>query len=207
MKKLMLVSVILTWTLPAMAQLLGLPVAGGAAAPDVGKWEMSGGAVVGEDISLYGARMNYSPAKGVALMGDAGVLDLDVEGARIGWCVQGGGMLSLPFDLPVDLGVRATAGYGMSELKGGPGDTRWMNVTAGLVLSKTFGMFTPYALFGGHYMDTEVDPGDSAKVSDDQTDPMAVAGLMVATGEFWSMYGEFAYIDDPFVAIGVRAPF
>lgn len=207
MKKCLVGCLVLMWALLAMAQLQGLPVGGGAGKMAPNAMEASVGAVLGDDVGLYGGRMIFPLTDGFAVFGDAGAVDLDASGVRLGWSLQGGGLLTFPLDLPVDVGIRATVGYGMVEYKGGPGDTRWLNATAGLLTSKTFDILTPYALLGVHYMDTEVDPGDSAKVNDDQTDPMAAAGLMVTVGEFWSLYGEVAYIDDPYGVVGVRVPF
>ena len=203
MNKWIVVLVVLMLAAPAMAQLAGLPIAGGATAmKGVGA---SGGVVLGDDFNLYGARVNFAPADGVLFFGDAGALDPD-EG-DMGWAIQGGGQFTLPVELPVDLALRGAIGFGGFDAEEVDVSATLMTLNGGLVVSKTIETLTPYAFLGINYADTTVEIKGYDEESEDETDAVVAGGLSVALNEQISLYGEIAYIDDVFFGFGARMNF
>lgn len=206
MRKWIVVLVVLAFAVPAMAQFVGLPIAGGAAAPAAGKLSVSGGAVLGDDINLYGGRLTFAPIEGLALFGDVGALDPDDGVMDMGWGVQGGALFTLPLGLPVDVALRGSAGLGKVDIKGG-GDVTMRCLNGGALVSKTFDMLTPYGFAGLSYSDSEADIHGLGKVKDDETDLMLVGGVDLALNDQLSLYAEIAHIDDTYFGIGARLNF
>lgn len=202
MKKWMAILLAATFAVPAMAQLAGLPIAGGAVAP-AGKMQASAGVVVGDDFNTYGVRGSFAPIEGLGLFGDAGLLDPD--GGDMGWAVQGGGLFVLPLGLPVDLGLRGALGFGGYDVHGG--DATLFTLNGGLLASKTIEQFTPYAFAGLNYFKWEVDVDHFGSVDDDETDLAIAGGVSFALTEQISIYGEIAHIDDVFFGFGGRFGF
>ena len=206
MRKALIGLVVLTCALPALAQLAGLPIAGGAEAP-AGLVQGSGGLVLGDDFNMYGVRGTFAPVQNLAVFGDAGLLDPD-EG-DMGWAFQGGGLFVLPLGLPLDVGLRGALGYGgfAVDEAGVEGEATIMTLNGGVLASKKIEMFTPYAFAGLNYADTEVDIDGYGEDSDDEIDLAVAAGVVVALNEMISFYGEIAHIDDPFFGLGARVAF
>lgn len=206
MKKWIAFGLILMLAAPAMAQFIGLPIAGGAAAPEVGQFGISGGAVINDDVNGFGGRVSFAPAQGLTLFGDVGILDWDTSGVDNGLAVQGGGLFTLPVDLPVDLAVRGTVGMTKTDIKSG-GDISTFDIGGGLLVSKAFDAITPYGYIGLQYTDAEVDTDGYGKSSDDDTELAIGGGVSFALNEQFSLYGEMIYIDDPFFGFGARFRF
>ncbi len=206
MKRGMIGLMVLMFALPALAQLAGLPIAGGAEAP-AGMMQGSGGLVLGDDFNLYGVRGTFAPIEGLAMFGDAGVLDPDM--GDMGWALQGGGLFVLPLGLPVDLGLRGAIGFGGfdADVPGADASATLMTLNGGVLASKKIEMITPYAFAGINYADTTVDIDGGGEISDDETDLAVAAGASFALNEQISFYGEIAYIDDPFFGLGARVTF
>jgi opacity protein-like surface antigen len=212
MKKWMIGIMVVMFAASAMAQILGLPVGGGAAAPEAGAWRVSGGGVFNGDLSLYGGRVSYAPIKGLSVFGDAGALD--IEKKDIGLAFQGGAQYTLPLDLPVDLALRASAGMGSADEGNRKDDVKMTTFNGGLLASKTFELFTPYAFIGVSFLDAEARLFKSNRtIQYDETDIMLAGGVSVAPSEQLSVYLEVAFIeltewiDDAFFAAGVRWAF
>ena len=191
---------------PALAQLAGLPIAGGAQAP-AGLMQASGGLVVGDDFNTYGARGTFAPIDGLAVFGDAGLLDPD-EG-DMGWAIQGGGLFVLPLGLPEDLGLRGALGFGGYDYDeaGVDASVTMMTLNGGVLASKTIEMLTPYAFAGLNYVETTADIDGYGDVDDDETDLAIAGGVVFALNEMLSFYAEVAHIDDLFFGIGGRLAF
>lgn len=207
MKKWRIVLVVLMCAVPALAQISGLPIASGADSMDAGALRASGGIVLGDDFNLYGVRGTFAPIQGLAVFGDAGVLDPDA--GDMGWAVQGGGLFTLPVDLPVDLAVRGAVGFGGfdADVPGVDASATIMTLNGGVVASKKIEMFTPYAFAGLNYAKTKVDVDGAGDATDDETDLAVAGGAVFAVNDQISIYGEIAYIDDLFIAGGVRVNF
>lgn len=201
MKKLIGFGLVLMLAVPVMAQLAGLPIAGGAGLSQPGALNVSGGAVIGDDFNTYGMRLGYAVLDDLTLFGDVGVLDPDY--GDTGWAFQGGGLVALPLKgLPVDVALRGSLGYAGYDVRGG--DVRMMNLMGGVLVSKTIEQFTPYAFLGLNYIDAEVKVRGHGKYSDDETDLAIAGGVECALTEQVSLYGELVYIDDLFVGFGGR---
>jgi opacity protein-like surface antigen len=206
MKKYMAMLMVLALAAPAMAQFIGLPIAGGAAAPEVGQFGISGGAVINDDVNGFGGRVSFAPAQGLSLFGDVGILDWDTSGVDNGLAVQAGALFTLPVDLPVDMAVRGTVGMTKTDIKGG-GDISTFDLGGGLLVSKAFDAITPYGYVGIQYTDAEVDTDGFGKQSDDDTELAIGGGVSFALNDQFSLYGEMIYIDDPFFGVGGRFRF
>lgn len=205
MKKWMAILTVLMFAVPAMAQLIGLPIGGGAEAP-AGKLQAGAGLVVGDDFNMYGVRGIFAPVEGLAVFGDAGLLDPD--GGDMGWAIQGGGLFVLPLGLPVDLGLRGAVGFGGFDVdEGVDASVSILTLNGGVLASKKIEMLTPYAFAGLNYADTTVDVDGHGEHSDDETDLAVAAGVSFALNEQISFYGEIAHIDDVFFGLGGRIAF
>lgn len=208
MKRAMVVLAVLVFAVPALAQLAGLPIAGGADGLAGGGLRASGGLVLGDDFNLYGVRGTFAPIEGLAVFGDAGVIDPDI--GDMGWALQGGGLFMLPLGLPVDLGVRGALGFGGfdADIPGVDATATLTTINGGVLASKKIEMFTPYAFAGLNYAKTKVEiDGVGGDVSDDETDLAVAGGAVLTASEQISFYGEIAYIDDPFFGAGMRFDF
>ena len=208
MKRAMVILAVLACTVPALAQLAGLPIAGGADGMAAGGMRASGGLVLGDDFNLYGVRGTFAPIENLALFGDAGLIDPDM--GDMGWALQGGGLFMLPLGLPVDVGVRGALGFGGfdADIPGVDATATLTTINGGVLASKKIEMITPYAFAGLNYAKTKVEiDGADGDASDDETDLAIAGGATVSLNEQISFYGEIAYIDDPFFGAGMRFDF
>ena len=203
MKRAVVILAVLALAVPALAQFGGLPIAGGADGMKAGGLRGSGGLVLGDDFNLYGVRGTFALMEGLAVFGDAGVIDPDI--GDMGWALQGGGLFMLPLGLPVDVGVRGTVGLAGYDFDGG--SASFKNLNGGVLASKKIEMFTPYAFMGLNYVKATLDLDHLSDVDDDETDLALAGGAAISLNEQISFYGEIAYIDDPFFAAGMRLDF
>lgn len=206
-----LVVVLVMAAVPASAQLLGLPVAEGAAALEPGAMAVSGGITIGDNVNMYGGRFRMGLMEGMDIFADAGLLDPD--GAKMGPAIQFGGKFALPLDIPFDVAVRGALGYGMYDLKttagdfvAVSGDVDVLTINVGGVASMDIDMITVYGFLGLNHTRSKVTIKmaglGSASGSHSDTDPALAAGAILKLNEQISLYAELAYIDDPFFSIG-----
>ena len=142
----------------AGAQFAGLPVADTAPAA-TGETRFSAGAVLGDDFNLFGGRILFAPIKGLALFADPGLLDPD--GGDLGFAVQGGAKLTLPFkNKPVDVALRAAGSYAGFDVPGG--DAKLNDFNAGVLVSRDIQFFSPYVFLGINYCDAQVNASGGA---------------------------------------------
>lgn len=193
MKKMCAIVAVMAVAVPALAQFTGLPVAGGAAAPEAGSWRVSGGVVIGNavnenDINIYGGRVTFAPTKGLALFGEAGAMDPDV--GDMGLAFQGGAQYTLPLDWPVDLALRGVVGH--ASLEDRLAEYTALNLNGGVVVSKTFTQWTPYGFAGIDYL--SVDIARRGTKTEDEVDPALAAGVLYAMNERLSFYGEVGFV-------------
>jgi len=200
MNKWIVIAMVLVMAVPAMAQFAGLPIGGGAATPEAMKAGLGAGVVLNSDINLYGGRMGFTPTAGLTFFGDIGALDPDT--GDMGLAIQGGALYSLPVDLPVDMGLRGSLGWGGYDLEV-EGDVKFFDINAGLLISKAINIVTPYVFLGINYVDATVKIRD-VETSDDQTDFAGTIGLSLELTEGVSVYGEYSHIDDSFFGFGGR---
>ena len=209
MKPRLVMGLVMMAAWPAMGQILGLPVGGGAAVPAAGAWPLSGGGVFNGEVNLYGGRVAAVPVDGLVVFADAGVIDM--EGMDAGFGAQGGVLYSLPFRWPVDVALRATAGWGATDSDHG-NEIELTTCNGGVVISKLYQhFFTPYGFIGANYLDSDVVPaGGGAKLREDMTELMLTGGVSATPGEALTVYLEASYLDttewieDVFFAAGAR---
>ena len=200
MKKLVCFVAGCLWVSAVSAQFVGLPIAGGAAAPETGETRRSAGAVMGDDFNLYGGRLFFSPIRRLGLFVDAGAIDPD--GGDVGFAGQGGALFALPLsESPVDVALRATWGHARFDIRGG--DLKAYAFNAGAVVSREVEFLTPYAFLGLNFVDTEV-KARGVKYSDDETDLAVAFGALLRLGARFSVYGELAHVDELFFSFGAR---
>jgi opacity protein-like surface antigen len=199
MKKLIVVAMMCALAAPAMAQIMGMPLADSAAAPEQGLLRASGGVIIGDDANAYGGRITYGLMEGLALFADLGMIDPD--GGDTGLCYQGGGKFTLPLDLPVDVAVRGAIGMTSYEVLNTDVDV--MGVAIGGLVSKEIEQFTPYGYIGLDYSKVDIEGlGD-----DDETEIAIGGGVLFALTEQLSLYGEIVNVDDLFFGLGGRWQF
>jgi hypothetical protein len=188
----------------ASAQIIGMPIADGAAAPPMGETRASAGAVLGDDFNLYGARLSFAPIHRLALFVDFGAIDPD--GGDMGFAFQGGAKFTLPLNPEnlADVALRATFGNAGFDFHGG--DVDMTGFTGGAEVSRTLGAFTPYAFLGLSFLDYEAQAG-SYKESKDETDLAFALGSLLRFGQNFSLYVELAHVDDFLTAFGGRWDF
>jgi len=203
MNKWIVIAIVLGMAVPAMAQFAGLPIGGGAAAPDGMEAGLGAGVVLNSDINTYGGRMGFAPMARLTFFGDIGALDPDY--GDMGLAIQGGALYSLPVDLPVDMGLRGSLGWGGYDLEV-EGDVTYFDVNGGLLISKAIDIVTPYVFLGLNYVDATVKIGH-AETSEDETDFAGTIGLSLEVAEGVSVYGEYSHIDDSFFGFGGRVLF
>ena len=209
MKPRLVMGLVMMAAWPAMGQILGLPVGGGAAVPAAGAWPLSGGGVFNGEVNLYGGRVAAVPVDGLVVFADAGVIDM--EGMDAGLGVQGGTLYRLPFRWPVEVALRATAGWGATDSDQG-NEMELTTFNGGMLISKLYqNFFTPYGFIGANYLDSEVSPaGGAAEIREDMTELMLTGGVAATPGEALTVYLEASYLDttewieDVFFAAGAR---
>ena len=204
MKKVIGFGLVMLLAVPAMAQFMGLPVAGGAGLRPAGAFQASGGLVLGDDFNMYGVRGEMAVRENLSFFADVGMLDPDA--GDTGWAIQGGGLYRLPLsDFPVDVGIRGVLGYGAYGSSGC--DVTMLDLMAGVLVSKTIDRLTPYAFVGFNYWKWELDVTDGGSDDGNETDPAIAGGVEFAVTEQVSVYGELAHIDDLFFGLGARFRF
>ena len=194
---------VLILAVPALAQIAGMPIAGGAGRLQPGTFTGSGGVVIGDNYNTYGVRGGIAVLANFTLFGDVGLLDPD--DGKTGWAVQGGGLVSLPKNGLMDMGLRMTVGYAGYDIKGG--DAEIMDVMGGVLMSRKLGIFTPYGFLGINYMDTDTKTHADGKKSNNDTDLALAGGLELELTQQFSLYGELLHVDDFFWGLGARVRF
>ena len=204
MKKWILVLCLCLLTVPVMAQFAGLPIANSAAAPVAGETRISGGAAFSDDFSLYGGRLSFAPIGRLALFGDLGAIDPD--GGDLGPSGQAGLQFTLPMgeEKLMDMALRATVGYARFDFDGG--DLAMDGFTLGALVSRDVTLITPYVFLGMSFVDTEVDV-HGMKESEDETDLAFAVGTLLNLTDAFSLYGEYAHVDESFLNAGARWTF
>ncbi len=202
----------------AMA-VLTLPISEGATA-NTGEMSIQGGITMGEiddmDLNMYGGRINYGLMDGVSVFAGGGLIDPDHFDTEI--YLQAGGKYQLPLDLPVDLAVRAAAGFTSIEEKsaGVKATADILMLNGGLLASMSLDYGLTVYGFGGlsfQKMDTEVSytdwRGARVKDSDDDTETeLAIAGGAIFNlNNAISFYAEVAHIDDLYLSAGAKIAF
>jgi hypothetical protein len=187
------------------AQFMGLPVGGGPAMPAPGAWRVSGGGVFHSDLQLLGGRVAHGLTKNWLVFVDGGMTDHRDAGLDNGWAFQAGAGYALPFDWPVDAALRATAGFLQADGAAGA-EVSQRNLQGGLWVGRTYGAWTPYGFLGLDFLQTQVDDGTQG-VSEDQADPVLVAGISVALNPAVALYAEAAFIEEPLLGVGLRGTF
>ena len=204
MKKWILVLCLCLLSVPAMAQFAGLPIANSAAAPVAGETRVTAGIVTSDDYNQYGGRLSFAPIARLALFGDFGALDPD--GGDVGPSGQAGVQFTLPLgeESLIDLALRATAGFASFDFDGG--DLSMNGFTAGGLVSRDVKILSPYAFLGMSVVNIEVD-AHGASESEDETDLAFAVGTLLKLTDAFSLYGEYAHVDESFLNAGARWTF
>ncbi len=190
----------------AWGQMAGLPVANDAGTRVPDSKMVSAGLVMGDDLNLYGGRVNYAVSHQLSLFGDMGIVDPD--GGDNGWAIQGGGLFCLPFDAPIDLAARGTMGYANldQDIDQSSVDVNMLTVNASALGSMDVEMLTLYGLLGLNYTRTEVSASGFSD-TDTETDPVIGGGAIFALNKQISLYGEVIHIDEIWIGLGGRLAF
>ena len=190
-------------TIPAAAQLAGLPCADSASRIEAHSLRLSGGGVIGENENLYGGRVTYGLLEDLAIFADLGMVEPDY--ADSGLAYQGGAKLTLPFDLPVDLALRAAVG--MTSLESRNWDIDVISLSGSLLASKDFERLSPYVFLGMDYKSIEAQASTGSSADDTETNILVGGGLLYSLSKNLSLYGEAAWVEDPYFSAGARWQF
>jgi hypothetical protein len=209
MKRWVAIAIASMVSVSAMAQLAGLPYADGAASADAGLFRVSGSAVFGDDFNLYGGRLNYAVADGIEIFADLGMLDPDFSGADSELAYQAGAKVALPLDTPVDLALRGAIGFTSFDEKyhDVKVESDLLTVNAGVLVSKAVEKVTVYGFAGLNWAQSKFKATGFGSETDDEFDIALAIGGILPIGDQFSVFAEFAYIDDPFIGIGGRFEF
>lgn len=205
MKKMVLMLCAGCFSIPAVAQFYGLPIADGASAPAAGETRASAGAVLAGDFNLYGGRLLFAPLGRLALFADFGAMD--PAAGDLGSAFQGGAKFTLPLkaDNPVDVALRATWAFASYDTRGG--DLKMNGFNVGALVSREVERLTPYAFLGLNFVDAEVDINGPGRNSKDETDLAVAAGVLLRLVRHLSLYGELAHVDELMFNAGARWTF
>lgn len=204
MKSICVAFAILIMAVSAQAQFLGLPIADNASAPVMGETRVSGGVIAGND-QLYGARLMFAPLHRLALFGDVGVISPDK--GRTSLAYQGGLKFTVPMKehVPVDVAVRALWGYASYDLSGG-GELTRNHFSGGVMVGRDVSLFSPYAYVGLAVDQSETRAGGD-RTSDSDVDPALAFGTLLRFTENFSLYAEFAFVENALLGVGARWTF
>ncbi len=191
-------------SVPVLAQFAGLPIANSAVAPVAGEMRVTAGVVTSDDYNQYGGRISFAPIGRLALFGDVGAIDPD--GADVGPSGQAGFQFTLPTgeEKLADVAIRGTVGFGRFDMDGG--DLEMKGFTLGALVSRDVKWIAPYVLLGMSFVNTEVD-AHGMKESDDETDLALAVGTLLKLTDSFSLFGEYAYVDESFLNAGARWTF
>ncbi len=199
-KHLMVIASICAMSVPAHAQIVGIPVGRDAAPGMAGEMRASGNITIGDDINLYGGRFAYNIMDEAFIFGDLGILDPDRGDTGFG--LQAGGQLTLPVhDAPLDFAVRGTLGYASldQDERGFSVDIDIISFSAAGIVSHTIDeMFSVYGVLGLAYWRWDFSPGGS----DSETEIMVGGGATVSLNPQFGLYGEVVIVDDPWFTFG-----
>lgn len=211
MKRFALFSFTCLLTAAAFAQMAGLPVADTAVTLPRGAMRASGGAVLGDDLNLYGARLTRGMSDRMSAFGGAGMVDPDHGDS--GWGIQAGAIYRLFLDLPFEVAARGTLGYANVDQSFGiyDADVDITTFNVGALASKPMtAELSLYGYLGVNYTRSEVSAdgsgikGSSTDTTDTETDPAFGGGMIFAVNEKLSLYGELMHIDDLWIGVGAR---
>lgn len=208
MKRFLILAMLGSLTATAFAQIAGLPVADTALGVPQGSMRASAGAVMGDDINLYGARLAFGAADRLTAFGDAGIVDPD-DGDS-GWGIQGGLAYKLLLDVPFDLAARGTLGYASADQQVDRYDVDLdiVTINVGALASKPLtDALTLYGYLGLNYSRFKESAnvrGMSFSETETETDAAVGGGAILALNDRLSLYGELMHIDDLWIGFGAR---
>ncbi len=194
---------VLALSMPAAA-FLGQPI-GDDAVGTPGITTLTGSITLESDLSLFGVRAGYGVTDDLKLFVGAGLADLD--GFSTDPYIQGGGILGLPVDLPVDLAIRGS--LGMARFSRRSVDFDVVGLNGGVLASLPLDLnFTVYGYGGLAFTYSKVSGGRGfGSSSDTDIDPAIAAGALFALDDAISFFGELAHIDELFISLGGRFKF
>lgn len=195
MKKILVAGVILASMAGGVfAQGYGVPLADTAAPCEEGMFRLGASYTYEKYVRAYGVRLGYGLDEGIQIFGDLGGLDPDKSDMSLGF--QVGGIYTLPFELPIDLAVRAILSKGFN-------DADYIGVGGGLMVSYDMEEFVEglslYGQLGIYYY--KPDEGDK------KTEAAITGGAMYALDENLSFFAEYSHIDENFYGGGIRWTF
>lgn len=179
---------------------------GEVAAPASPGSAATAGVNFGPDTMYFGARGAVGLLKSLLFFGDVGWVEVD--GRSGGPSFQGGGLVTLPLPLPVDVGIRGTIYKPFIE------DYDIWGGALGGVVSRDLETAVPgLSVYGYMGLDFETATVEvpsfrgSTDVTDDTVDLALAVGAVFRFADKMSVYGELSYVDDPFIGGGLRVSF
>ena len=180
------------------AQPYGLQVAESVETRSESQLDITAGVVFNSDGSCVGLRDTFACTEDVRIFAEVGAVTL--KDANTDLAAQGGFTVSLPIDVPFDLGVRGAV-YGSN---GDATDTIGGNLMA---LASKEAFYPNLFFYGGlglDYRSIQTGQDTSTEETDRVTDPLLSLGTLLPLNEHLLVYIEVTVTDDPFIGCGLR---
>lgn len=189
---------ILALSLPAHAELVGLPVAETAALTDPGTLEFTPGAVMGNEMSFYGIRQEFSFIDSFRCFLDLGAIDFEKD--TMDFAGSLGSMIALSGDFISDLAIRPAFYYA---------NTDSLNILGGslALVSSDETLLNDLHLYGAIGLDfsqTEEDLPSGGKTITTEINPLLSLGLMYNFTPSIGIFVEGTYVTTPLVGFGIK---
>ena len=185
-------------TAPALlfAQDIGLRIADTAESRHAGQFEVTPGAVWGEDISFYGARETYVVSEDLRAFLDLGLIDSDGSNLDLG------GQLGVVAPLPGieyigDLAARATIYYANTDAQDTIGTDLMLVSSSETLLDGLF-------LYGGVGIDISHREEEYSSSGRLEINPALSIGLMYRFNDSVGVYLEASHVDGASFGAGVQ---
>lgn len=183
---------------PLCAELVGLPVAETAALTDPGTLEFTPGAVLGNEMSFYGIRQEFSFIDSFRCFLDLGAIDFEKD--TMDFAGSLGSMITLSGDFISDLAIRPAFYYA---------NTDSLNILGGslALVSSDETLLNDLHLYGAIGLDfsqTEEDLPSGGKIITTEINPLLSLGLMYNITASVGIFIEGAYVTTPLVGFGIK---
>ncbi len=178
------------------AQGVGLQVGDTADARAAGQFQVTPGAVFGDDVSFYGLRESYSVFDELRVFLDLGAIN--AKDSDVDFGAQVGALACLPSeDLICDLGLRTAIYYINTDIWDLLGASLMLVTSDETILDNLF-------VYGGVGGDFSIKTMDSSEDDETEVNPAFSLGALYRFTDRLSLYLEVTHVDDVFFGGGLR---
>ncbi len=184
--------------LPLHAELIGLPIAETAALTDPGTLEFTPGAVMGNELSFYGIRQEFSFIDSFRCFLDLGAIDFEKD--TMDFAGAFGSTICTPGDFICDLAMRPVFYYANTDTINVLGGSLSL-VTSDETLLNDLHL---YSAIGIDFSQTEEDLPSGGKEITTEINPLLSLGLMYNFTPSVGIFLEGSYVTTPLVGFGIK---